>query len=256
MPYRFATEDRDYSDYASGRVFYSAPGHPAFPVRLTDELFQRCQAARRRLGLEGPLNLYDPCCGGAYHLSTLAYLHWDEIAAMRASDIDEQILPVAARNLGLLTSAGLEKRAAEISALLEQFGKPSHAAALESAGRFRQLLDENLKKHAIDRQCFAADATDGQALVAGLKGYRVDLVLADVPYGWRSEWRGALREAAPGESLLEHLLEALLSVISGDSLVAIVTDKAQNCAHPRYQRLGRFKVGKREATLLRPVVTT
>jgi len=256
MPYRFATENRDYSDYAAGRVFYSAPGYPAFPVRLTDELFQRCQAARRKLGLQGPVNLYDPCCGGAYHLGTLAYLHWDEIAAIRASDIDGQILLTAARNLGLLSRAGLEKRAAEISELLEQFGKPSHAAALESVGRFRQLLDENLEKHAISTQLFEADATDGQALAAGLKGYRADLVLADVPYGWRSEWQGPLREAAPGEGPLEHLLEALLGVLSADSLVAIVTDKAQNCAHPRYQRLGRFKVGRREATLLRPVVTT
>jgi len=34
MPYRFATERRDYSDYSSGRVFYGAPGYPAFPVRL------------------------------------------------------------------------------------------------------------------------------------------------------------------------------------------------------------------------------
>ncbi|MFK7803274.1 MAG: hypothetical protein AB8G95_16690, partial [Anaerolineae bacterium] len=39
MPYRFATENKDYSDFASGRVFYGAPGHPVFPVRLISEVF-------------------------------------------------------------------------------------------------------------------------------------------------------------------------------------------------------------------------
>jgi len=40
MPYQFASESKDYSDYASGRVFYGAPGHPAFPVRSV-ERFRR-----------------------------------------------------------------------------------------------------------------------------------------------------------------------------------------------------------------------
>jgi antitoxin HigA-1 len=31
MPYRFATEKNDYSDYAGGHVFYGTPGQPAFP---------------------------------------------------------------------------------------------------------------------------------------------------------------------------------------------------------------------------------
>ena len=33
MTYRFALEDQDFSDYASGRVIYNLPGAPAFPLR-------------------------------------------------------------------------------------------------------------------------------------------------------------------------------------------------------------------------------
>ena len=31
MPYQFATQDKDYSDFSSGRVLYHQPGTPAFP---------------------------------------------------------------------------------------------------------------------------------------------------------------------------------------------------------------------------------
>ena len=81
MPYLFATQDLDYSDYSSGRVLYSQPGAPAFPVRLASEIFQR---ARHILGADRPgaerrLALFDPVCGGAYHLTTLGFLHGEWI---------------------------------------------------------------------------------------------------------------------------------------------------------------------------------
>src|SRR5438128_795255 len=40
MPFKFAVERENYADYASGKVFYNLPGHPAFPVRLASEIFQ------------------------------------------------------------------------------------------------------------------------------------------------------------------------------------------------------------------------
>ena len=52
MQYKFAKEQPDYSDLASGRVFYSLPGHPAFPVRLASEVFQRCLAHREDAGAQ------------------------------------------------------------------------------------------------------------------------------------------------------------------------------------------------------------
>lgn len=59
MPYRFATERRDYSDYASGKVFYALPGCPAFPVRLASEIFQRCLEIRAAEDATQPCVLYD-----------------------------------------------------------------------------------------------------------------------------------------------------------------------------------------------------
>src|SRR5205814_8903957 len=88
MPYRFARERLDYADFASGRVFRSLPGRTGFPVRLADELFQRCLAIRSARGHHAPAVLYDPCCGGATLLCTLAYQPWPALAQIIASDAD------------------------------------------------------------------------------------------------------------------------------------------------------------------------
>jgi len=116
MPYKYAKEDFDYSDLASGRVFYSLPGHPAFPVRLASEIFQRCVMIREATyGDSTRCILYDPCCGAAYHLSVLAYIHREYIREVIASDIDEKAIDFAKRNLELLSIAGIDKRITEIS---------------------------------------------------------------------------------------------------------------------------------------------
>lgn len=248
MPYQFATENQDFSDYASGRVFYAAPGHPAFPVRLSREIFQRCQVLREKQGLTGPVTIYDPCCGSAYHLITLAYLHWPEIKTILGSEIDPAILPVAARNLSLLTPAGLEKRAQEIAELFRLYGKPAHAAAAESLEKFKQQLSENYPGHPIDTQLFQADATDPEQLAKGLAGRKIDLVLTDVPYGQLSQWQ----TSGSAQNLLEAMLEALLVVLTPEAIVASISDKAQKCAPKDYQRLGRFQVGKRLILLFQP----
>src|SRR5512143_549990 len=99
MQYQYATEKVAYSDFTSGRVFYSLPGYPAFPVRLASEIFQRCLAHRAAVyGVSTPCALYDPCCGGAYLLSVLAYLHGEHLREVMASDIDENAVALAKRN--------------------------------------------------------------------------------------------------------------------------------------------------------------
>src|SRR5258708_38036668 len=103
MVYRFAQERQDYRDFAAGAVLHGLPGHAAFPIRLTSEIFQRCLDIRRRDGQVGPCHVYDPCCGGGYLLATLAFLHWPNVQAIYGSDVDSQVLEVAARNLNLLT---------------------------------------------------------------------------------------------------------------------------------------------------------
>lgn len=205
----------------------------------------------RKRGLTGPVSLYDPCCGSAYALSTLAYLHWSEIETIIGSDIDANILPVAARNLSLLTLEGLEKRAQEIANLFKQYGKASHAEAAESVQRFKQQISECQPTHPINTHLFTADATSSQQMLQGVQGQKIDLVLVDVPYGQLSKWQASSAETT-NKSLLRPMLEALLASLSKDSLVAIISNKSQKGEPPDYQRLGRFQMGKRLVILLQP----
>src|SRR5690242_7432244 len=99
MTYRFARERVDHSDFATGRVLFSAPDRTAFPVRLADEVFQRClrlwQETTNRLtgtSSRSGLVLYDPVCGSGALLSTLAFLHGSKLAAVIGSDADPQAL--------------------------------------------------------------------------------------------------------------------------------------------------------------------
>ena len=255
MQYRFAQERQDYSDYSSGRVFYGLPGHPAFPVRLASEIFQRCVALREAQGATGPCVLYDPCCGGAYHLSTLAYLHWHAIGEIIASDVDEEILSVARRNLSLLTVEGLDRRTAEISRMLVQYKKASHTAALESAQKLRKRLLDLVETHQVEVRLFAADATDSQAVGELLAGSKVDVVISDVPYGRHSSWQIADVSQVSLLSPAWQMLEALLPLLSLRSVVAIASDKRQRVSHEGYRRLERFQVGKRRVVLLQPTAT-
>ncbi|MBX2998877.1 MAG: hypothetical protein KF893_10235 [Caldilineaceae bacterium] len=244
-PYQFATERQDYSDYASGRVIYNAPGQPVFPVRLVSEIFQRSLAIRHKAGMTGPVRIYDPCCGSAYHLTALAYLHWHDIEAILASDIDADILSVAQRNLNLLTVPGLQKRQEEIAEMLAQYGKPSHAEALESAKRLLAQVAQWTKEQSVRIGVFVADATDSAAIAHHLRRGEVDLVLSDVPYGQHSAWR------ASGEhDPLWQMLEALRPILAPTSVVAIAANKGQQISHDHYKRMERFQVGKRQIMLL------
>src|ERR1041384_7122595 len=161
MPYQYETTSPDYSDLASGRVFYSLPGHPAFPIRLASEIFQRC-LARRAIIYENttPCTLYDPCCGAAYHLSVLAYLHRSHIQEISASDIDEKAVTLANRNLGLLNVEGLDRRIDEITSMLEQYHKESHKEALASAHNLKNRIIGWGQEGSLVTRVFQSSATD------------------------------------------------------------------------------------------------
>lgn len=260
MPYRFATEKTDYTDYAAGRVFYAGPGQAALPIRLTNEIWQRCMAIRRATGAQAPASLYDPCCGSGYHLAALAFLHQPDINTIMASDVDASVLQLATRNLELITANGLSARLAEITALSQQFGKQSHRDALVSIERLRASLAADAQVHPITTLLFRADATQRLELTNGLHNRQIDVVLTDVPYGGLSSWQLSqplARAVGPapwgGASRrppLWHMLDALQHVISATTVIAIVTDKVQQCAHENYRRIERFQVGKRRVTIL------
>jgi hypothetical protein len=246
MPYKFATEDQDFSDFAGGRVLYSLPGLPAFPVRLASEIFQR-MLARLPGRPEKRLTLYDPTCGGAYHLAALGLLHGKAIGTIIASDIDPRALELAQRNLGLLSTDGLKRREQEIWRMLDQYGKESHAGALSSAAALKARLEgvSPIRAHV-----FHADALDRSAIQNGLAGEAIHLVISDVPYGHLSAWHQG-EEATPGANgPIWRMLDALLPALTDDALVAIAADKSQKIAHEGYRRVERFQIGKRQVSLL------
>jgi 16S rRNA G966 N2-methylase RsmD len=247
MQYKYVKNTQNYSDLSSGQVFYSSPGYPAFPVRLASEIFQRCIAARESIYQDSnPCTLYDPCCGAAYHLSVLAYLHREHIRRIIASDIDEKAVELAKRNLGLVRLAGLDQRIGEIKAMFEGYQKESHRDALQSAYRMRDAilrLDQPLAA-----EVFQANATDRQALLEDIRPGSVDIVFTDIPYGLHSQWQGTGELSNP----LEALLDALLETLSPTSIVAIASDKQQKAVHEKYRRVEQFQIGKRRVVLLRP----
>jgi 23S rRNA (guanine2535-N1)-methyltransferase len=250
MPYRYVLERQDYSDYAGGRVFYARPGFPAFPVRLAGEILLRCLALREKNGASGPCQLYDPCCGGATHLAALGFLYGESISGIIASDIDPEAISLAERNLSLLTLQGIDRRISELEQLQAEFGKVSHEAALESALRLRHHIESRRPKTQVDIHLFQADATQPQALLSGMQDRRAGILLADVPYGQLSSWKGS---GNPVEASLlpgELMLEAMRGILVNGAVVAIASDKSQKFAHPAYQQVGKMRQGKRQVVFL------
>jgi tRNA G10 N-methylase Trm11 len=244
MQYKFVKEDGDYSDLASGRVFHSLAGHPAFPVRLASEILQRCQAIRVANGAVNAAVLYDPCCGAGYHLSVLAYLYREIFSEVIGSDVDERAVTLAGQNLSLLNLDGLDKRIAQLEQLFAQYGKPSHSEALASAVRMRQRVQAFPP---LNTYTFCASVLDADALAAGLRGGKADIVFTDIPYGQHSQWQGA--ESDP----VQTMLTGLLRVLSPVSVVAVSSDKQQKVSHAQYQRIEHFQIGKRRIVILRPM---
>ncbi|CAG7627126.1 hypothetical protein ACFQI7_14700 [Paenibacillus allorhizosphaerae] len=240
MSYRFSLERNNQEDLASGRVLYNQHGATAFPVRLASEIFQWIKQELTRRGNAGPYHLYDPCCGGGYLLTSLGFLHGDDLHAITASDVNPAAVELAERNLSLLTQQGMEQRIGQIRDLYEQFGKPSHKDALESAVRLAAIVDSLHRTPIID--CFEADATKPLDHRNG-KG-KLDMIITDVPYGNIVDWNTAAGD--PVKELLDHAVPMLAPV----SLVAIVSSKEQKIAHDGYNRAGHWKLGKRRITVL------
>lgn len=251
MHYQFAKERPDYSDLASGRVFYSLPGHPAFPIRLADEILQRCLAWREANHVTRPCVLYDPCCGAAYHLSVLACLHWHSFREVIGSDINQKAISVAQKNLGLLSVEGLDKRISEISEMFRLYGKESHKEALDSAHQLRDRIGTLTKQQPLKTRIFQANALDGEEVREHLKSVAVDIVFADVPYGLHSHWHDP-NSGSEMDNPLWQMLDALLGVLAPTTVVAVISDKRQKASHEGYQRIEHFQVGKRRVVLLKP----
>ncbi len=250
MQYKYERESQDYSDLASGRVFYSIPGHPAFPVRLASEIFQRCLAQRETIyQTSTPCTLYDPCCGAAYHLSVLGYLHGRHIREIIASDIDPKAVDLAKRNLGLLSVGGLDQRIHEINTMIENYNKDSHRDALKSAELLQKQVIAAAQDNPLKTKVFQANVMDKNRILENIPPGSVDIVFTDIPYGQHSQWQDADRFSNP----LGSMLDALVDVLSSSSIVAIASDKGQKISHEKYQRIEQFQVGKRRVVFLKRI---
>jgi 16S rRNA G966 N2-methylase RsmD len=179
----------------------------------------------------------------------LAYLHGESIQEIIASDVDENAVELAKRNLGLLDMAGMDKRIVEIKTMLEQFGKDSHKDALKSTNVLKKKLSLLSKKHLLKTRVFQANTLAKDEILGNIKPESVDIIFTDVPYGQHSNWLDSDEISNP----LWSTLDALLGVLSQSSIVAIVSDKGQKALHESYQRIERFQVGKRRILILKPL---
>ncbi len=126
------------TDLASGQVLHSVPGMVCLPVRLAAEVFGRCLCT---LGQTRCTALFDPCCGGAYHLAVLALLHPGSIGTVIAGDVDPRAVELATRNLALVSVQGMANRLSELEKLATEFGKASHVGSALSARRLLKRLE-------------------------------------------------------------------------------------------------------------------
>ena len=247
MKYKFAIEKINYEDYASGRVLFNQQGVTSFPVRLASEIFQLCADILTGQGIEKPYTLYDPCCGGAYLLTTLGYLHGNEIKKIYASDVDSDVITLAKRNLALLSTDGINKRVKQISKMIDEYGKTSHLDALKSASKLKSILDK--RNFTIKTHIFNADITKDN-LTEEISS--VNMVITDLPYGKLVNWKQKQVE----DNAIEKFLENILSILTVNSVVGIVSTKKTKIDHDRYKRIKRFSLGKRQVTIMQPIVKT
>jgi 23S rRNA G2445 N2-methylase RlmL len=242
MNYRFALEKRNYEDYSSGRVFYGQKGTTSFPVRLASEIYQVCKSVLIKQGVEGPYVLYDPCCGGAYLLASICFLHGEDVLRVFASDVDEAIIPLAKRNLALLSLEGINGRIKEIQKMIAEYGKASHAEALASALNLRSILEK--MDRTIEIRCFVLDITKNRSLNDHV--HHVNIIITDLPYGELVNWNSMLEE----KEAVEKLLDNVLQVVSKESVIAIISRRKTKIKHQNYQQVERFVIGKRQITIL------
>jgi 23S rRNA (guanine2535-N1)-methyltransferase len=157
MEYKHVREKENYEDFSSGKVLLNAAGTTAFPVRLASEIYLRGKSYLQSKSNKVKYTLYDPCCGGAYLLTTLGILHGDDLDQIMGSDIDQRVIELAKKNLGLINIEGLDERIEQLSKMNMEYGKESHRLAIESALRLRNKIEQ--RKSSIKFSCFQADAT-------------------------------------------------------------------------------------------------
>lgn len=240
MEYKYC-KNKNFEDFACGRVIYYKSGMTNFPVRLAQEIYGRCVSYLQK---KDDICIYDPCCGGGYLLTVLGFLNMGSINMLIGSDISDEAVELAWHNLSLLTEEGLEKRIRQLDNYYSEFGKQSHKEAIDSAKRLMHIVKKYDKKPTIS--VFKGDILAKETLTA--KDFKADIVITDVPYGNLVSWQGA------GQDPINVLIENLMPILKPESVVAICSDKRQKMAVENFKRLERQRVGKRKFEILTPLI--
>jgi len=241
MIYKYVKKKEPYNDLSSGRVLYNAPGFTAFPVRLASEIAQRCFAILESMGSKGPFTIYDPCCGGAYLLTYLGFLHSNRLYKIIASDYTPRAIDIAKKNLSLLQIKGIKKRIDELNSLANTYCKSSHKEAGRSALNLLKLI-----KPSMEIVCFKADITQESD-----DPFKADIIIVDFPYGSLTQWNTI--EADPLDAFFKNIISYLKLETS---ILVIVTDKSQKLMPSTFKRIEYFKIGKRQVSLFLAKPTT
>lgn len=139
------------------------------------------------------------------------------------------MVDVASKNLALLSKNGLKKRFSEIKDLYDLYGKPSHKDALESIGRFKDML-----KRDIPAEVFIADCTKMLPQISP------DIIITDIPYGNLVTWHTQSNDP------IYDMLQQLAAISHKDTVLAISMDKKQKISHPAWIRKKKQIIGKRK----------
>ena len=232
MQYKYAP-NQNYEDFASGRVLYHKSGLATFPVRLAIEVVGRCM---QHVGKD-KVTIYDPMCGEAYLLTVIGFFYGERVHEIYGSDVNEEALEFAGKNLALLTEEGLIKRKEELTELIRLHKKESHKEALLSLENLHEKLGTHIHTHLFHQNVFQLSMNEELT-------FKADIILTDLPYGNLVEWKGE-----KGNSM-EKFFDALSSKLSKDGIVAIISNKGQKFTHPGFQRKEKVMVGKRKVEIL------
>lgn len=244
MKYKFEKEKKNYSLFASGSVLFSFAGQPAFPLRLTSEIYQRCEEILKRTNLNPPYSVYDPFCGSGYLITSLGFLHGNQISSLTGSDINNDAVNLTNRNLSLLSFAGLSQRRQELIALYRKFNKDSH---LEATEKVTQLIENYLTPHLekIVKYAFQADALSNSSIESNIKGKSIDIVISDIPYGNQTKW--ILKdELINKETPVVDFLATIKYFVKPKGLVVLAAQHSINFSNiPDFFKINHFKIGHR-----------
>jgi 23S rRNA (guanine2535-N1)-methyltransferase len=244
MSYQFENEKKNYEFLSSGRILQSYKGMPAFPVRLTLEILQRCIFDLKNDGILPPYSIYDPCCGGGYILSTIGLLSSSEIDTIYGSDIDEESLELAKKNLSLLSQEGLARRVAELEKLVKLYKKEAHQASLTYCKRFRECLVRTKQPTvSVFKRDILSDFSN--TLV------NANIIIVDTPYSKQSAWQ--IEHAAPlsTKSFQERFLTNLYQSLAEKGVASIIMCKSEKLSFPQFKVIKMFCIGKRRIYLLK-----